>query len=65
VALPAPSRSSRAGAAPENEEQRSVLYAAFMSLIVKKDCHRNVATLVDGNPDNNFEGEATLNPNGV
>jgi hypothetical protein len=53
---------------PENEEQPIDLFYAFVYVSDREEglVIPNVATLVDGNPDNNFLNDAvSFNPNGV
>jgi hypothetical protein len=53
---------------PENEEQPIDLFYAFVYVSDREEglVIPNVATLVDGNPDNNFLNDAVrFNPNGV
>ncbi|MEP6698150.1 MAG: hypothetical protein ABJB09_00325, partial [Verrucomicrobiota bacterium] len=53
---------------PENEEQPIDLFYAFVYVTDREEglVGSNVATLVDGNPDNNFlKRDVTLNPNGA
>ncbi|HEV2095630.1 MAG TPA: hypothetical protein VGQ82_03930, partial [Chthoniobacterales bacterium] len=69
VALPStlaldPAREHR----PENEEQPIDLFYAFAYISDREEglVGTNVATLVDGNPDNNFlKRDLTFNPDGV
>ena len=62
---------ARSGAAcdcPENEEQPIDLFYAFVYVSDREEglVGSNVATLVDGNPDNNFlKRDVTFNPDGV
>src|SRR5437763_1057497 len=53
---------------PENEEQPIDLFYAFVYVSDREEgiVGSNVATLVDGNPDNNFlRRDVTFNPEGV
>jgi hypothetical protein len=53
---------------PENEEQKIDMFYAFVYVSDREEglVGSNVATLVDGNPDNNFlKRDVTFNPNGV
>jgi hypothetical protein len=53
---------------PENEEQSIDLFYAFVYVSDREEgiVGSNVATLVDGNPDNNFlRRDVTFNPDGV
>ena len=53
---------------PENEEQPIDMFYAFVYVSDREEglVVVNVATLVDGNPDNNFlKKDVTFNPNGV
>ena len=53
---------------PENEEQPIDLFYAFVYVSDREEglVGSNVATLVDGNPDNNFlKRDVTFNPNGA
>ena len=53
---------------PENEEQPIDMFYAFVYVSDREEglVGSNVATLVDGNPDNNFlKRDVTFNPNGV
>jgi hypothetical protein len=53
---------------PENEEQPIDLFYAFVYVSDREEgiVGSNVATLVDGNPDNNFlKRDVTFNPDGV
>ena len=53
---------------PENEEQRIDMFYAFAYVSDREEglVGSNVATLVDGNPDNNFlKRDVTFNPDGV
>ena len=53
---------------PENEEQPIDLFYAFVYVSDREEgiVGSNVATIVDGNPDNNFfKRDVTFNPNGL